>query len=140
MKKLFHLIPNLAVVLSIGISLLVYFLSANSVWAHAQMIKSDPPDKAELKESPKQADLWFNELLDEGFNTVEVFSATELSSKHPVNFAKGTPKVDPKDRTHLTAELSPLKPGKYVLRFRVLSRDGHTAPGQLTFEVRESKL
>jgi len=122
-----------------GLVVLVSWLGTNSVLAHAQLIKSEPSDKAELKQAPTRVELWFNELLDEGFNSIEVIPAAELSLKKPSNFAKGQPKVDSADRTHLTVEVSPLKPGKYVLQYRVLSRDGHTAPGKVTFRVLEGK-
>jgi len=68
-----------------------------------------------------------------------VIPAAELSAKTHTNLAKGKPKVDPADRTHLTVGLAALKPGKYVIQYRVLSRDGHTAPGRVTFQVREAK-
>jgi methionine-rich copper-binding protein CopC len=44
--------------------------------------------------------------------------------------------VDPKDRTHLMVKVGALKPGDYVVDWRVLSRDGHSAPGRITFTVK----
>ena len=78
----------------------------------------------------------FNELLEDGFNTVTVFPAGELASKKRSNLTAGKPQVSPKDRTQLTVKLSPLPPGEYVVEWRVLSRDGHSAPGRFTFRVR----
>ena len=121
------------------LAVLLLLLGANSALAHAQLLRAKPADKAELKEPPTQVDLWFNELLDEGFNSIEVIPAADLSVKKHPNLAKGKPKVDPADRTHLTVLLSTLKPGKYVIQYRVLSRDGHTAPGRVTFQVLEGK-
>jgi methionine-rich copper-binding protein CopC len=120
---------------ALGLGVFLSLLGTSSALAHAQLIKSSPADKTELKQSPAHVELWFNELLDEGFNTIEIFPAEELSAKTHSNFAKGKPKVDPNDRTHLTIDVSILKPGKYVIQYRVLSRDGHTAPGRLTFQV-----
>lgn len=123
-----------------GIVAILFFLMGTfSSWAHAQLIKSDPRDKAELKESPAQVDLWFNELLDDSFNSIEIIPAAEVSAPKHSNFAKGKPKVDAADRTHLSVSVIPLKPGKYVIQYRVLSRDGHTAPGRITFQIRETK-
>jgi methionine-rich copper-binding protein CopC len=97
--------------------ILLLLLGANSARAHAQLIKSNPADKAQLKQPPARVELWFNELLDEGFNSIEVIPAPELSAKKHSNLAQGQPKVDPADRTHLTIALSALKPGRYVIQY-----------------------
>jgi methionine-rich copper-binding protein CopC len=122
-----------------AVAVLFFLAGTSSGWAHAQLIKSDPPDKAELNESPARVDLWFNELLDDDFNSIEVIAAAEISAPKHANYARGKPEVDPADRTHLSVQVAGLKPGKYVIQYRVLSRDGHTAPGRITFQVRETK-
>lgn len=123
-----------------GVVAVLFFLTGIfSSWAHAQLIKSNPRDKAELNESPSRVDLWFNELLDNNFNSIEIIPAGELSAPKHSNLAKGKPEVDPADRTHLTVTVTPLKPGRYVIQYRVLSRDGHTAPGRISFQLRETK-
>ncbi len=106
-----------------------------SASAHARMIRSSPERNAQIAVAPEQIDLWFNELLDEGFNSVDVFPTSELSAKTHTNLAKGDPKVDPKDHTHLCAKVRDLPPGDYVVDWRVLSRDGHSAPGRLFFHL-----
>ncbi len=104
--------------------------------AHARLVKVEPARQAEVT-APRQIELWFNELLEEGFNTVTIFPASELSAagKH-TDFAAGKPVLDAKDRTHLTVKAGTLPPGDYVIEWRVLSRDGHSAPGRSTFRVR----
>jgi len=139
MEKVFCLISGKRILASAGTALLLSLFGTSSALAHAQLIKSNPPDKAELKEAPTRVELWFNELLDDGFNSIEVIAATDLSAKSHTNFVKSKPKVDPANRTRITVELSSLKPGKYVVQYRVLSRDGHTAPGRMTFRVLERK-
>ena len=124
---------------ALAAAILISLLGTTSAFAHAQLIKSFPANKAELNNPPVRVELWFNELLDEGFNSVEVIPAAELSDKEHSNLARGLPKVDAADPTHLTIELSALKPGKYVIQYRVLSRDGHTAPGRVAFEVLEAR-
>ncbi|MEI9897945.1 MAG: copper resistance protein CopC [Chthoniobacter sp.] len=68
--------------------------------------------------------------------TVTVIPAADLATEKKNNFAKDKPVVDPRDRTHLTIRLGALPPGEYVVEWRVLSRDGHSAPGRSTFRVR----
>jgi len=115
----------------------VWFGVIPSASAHARLTRSQPGQKAELTHAPAQVELWFNELLDEGFNYVAVFPAEEakLKPRQRTNFVEGRPEVDAGDRTHLTVKLKSLTPGSYVIEYRVLSRDGHTAPGRLQFTV-----
>ena len=120
-------------------ALILSLALAPEAHAHARMIKSSPAKDATLSASPDQLDLWFNELLEEGFNTIEVFSASELTAAKHTNLAKGKPAVDPADKTHLSVKLEPLPPGEYVVEWRVLSRDGHSAPGRIMFRVAVSK-
>jgi len=110
---------------------------APAAWAHAHLLRALPAMGAEVSPAPKQIELWFNELLEDGFNTATIFPAAELSTagKH-TNLAKGKPTVDARDRTHLTIPVEALAPGEYVVEWRVLSRDGHSAPGRSTFRVR----
>ena len=116
--------------------LLLAFAGTSSAWAHARLLRAIPAKGAAVS-APEQIELWFNELLESGFNTVTVFPAAELASaeKHS-NLTKNKPVVDAKDRTHLTVKVAPLPPGEYVIEWRVLSRDGHSAPGRSTFTVR----
>ena len=107
--------------------------------AHARLLRSMPAGNARLAVAPERAELWFNELLDAEFNGIEIFAASELKAKQRTNLVKGRPVVDAKDRTHLTVELPPLAPGEYVVEWRVLSRDGHSAPGRFTFTVVEPR-
>jgi methionine-rich copper-binding protein CopC len=107
--------------------------------AHARLVRSSPANKAEVSLAPENIELWFNELLDDGFNSVEVFAAAEPDAKQRTNLVKGKAKLDPKDRTHLTVPTARLSPGEYTVEWRVLSRDGHSAPGRFTFRVLVSK-
>jgi methionine-rich copper-binding protein CopC len=104
--------------------------------AHASLVHAEPGSGAAVKSTHK-IDLWFNELLEDRFNTVQVIPASQINtpSREQTNLTRGATSVDPKDRTHLTATVTPLQPGEYIVRWRVLSRDGHSAPGQLEFRV-----
>jgi methionine-rich copper-binding protein CopC len=113
--------------------------STREASAHARVVRSSPAGKAELTNSPTVVEIWFNELLDESFNSITVFPATELDAKKRTNLARGKAVVDAKDRTRLSIELQPLQPGEYVVEWRVLSRDGHSAPGRFTFRVNPGK-
>ena len=56
-----HSLGSCRVTSRIG-ALLLFALIAfttSTAFAHARLVKSDPKDKAELSESPKQVELWF---------------------------------------------------------------------------------
>ncbi|MCX8071555.1 MAG: copper resistance protein CopC [Candidatus Binatia bacterium] len=111
-------------------------LRPNVCWAHARLLRSEPVNREVLRSSPPMIRLWFNELLDRGFHSIEVFVASELKAKRRRNLASGSPEVNPDDRTELRVRIPELSPGEYVVEYRVLSRDGHSAPGRITFEIR----
>lgn len=116
--------------------LILLIANPAGVAAHARLVRSAPADKAELDQPPAQVELWFDELIDKGFNKVEVFRASEIKAKDRKNLARGDLQVDPKDRTHVIVPLQPLPAGEYTVEWRVLSRDGHSAPGRFTFRVK----
>jgi methionine-rich copper-binding protein CopC len=109
------------------------FLSRR-IYAHAKLIRSIPKNKARLTKAPVEIEFWFDERLEDEFNTVEVFDSNAAAS-HRKNLAAGKPKVDPADRTHLVLKLELLKAGDYTVEYRVLSRDSHTAPGRIKFSI-----
>jgi methionine-rich copper-binding protein CopC len=116
----------------------VIVLGPATALAHARLVRARPANKAELTASPERIELWFNELLDEGFNTVEVFKTREGKADKQT-LTKGNAEVDPKDRTHLSIGVQKLEPGEYIVQWRVLSRDGHSAPGRFTFTIASPK-
>jgi copper resistance protein C len=114
-------------------ALLIAF--APAALAHARVVRSSPAKGETLSRPPERIELWFNELLDDGFNSIEIFPASEIAAPKRTNLAKEKPTVDPRDRTHLIVKTEPLAPGEYIVEWRVLSRDGHSAPGRFTFRI-----
>lgn len=127
--------PHKFIQLGIVAALALAMAMPREASAHAKLESSTPKDKAKLKETPKQIELRFSELLDDKFNTVEVYPSSQVKEKTHSNLADGEPKVDAKDHTRLTVSLKSLPPGDYTVDWRVLSRDGHSAPGRFTFKV-----
>ena len=100
---------------------------------HARLIAASPRESGHLAASPATVDLWFDELLDEGFHEVSVVPPDE--SPDEARNRAGAPSIDPNDRTHLVAPLERLPDGAWVVTWRVLSRDGHGARGRYEFRV-----
>jgi methionine-rich copper-binding protein CopC len=123
----------------LGIATLLLLAAPLPALAHAKLLRSTPADGDSLAKTPVQVEFFFNELLDAKFNSIKVFPAAEAGAKEHAILTKGDPMVDPKDKTHLTIELKPLPPGEYMVEWRVLSLDGHSAPGRFKFKVLEAK-
>ncbi len=123
--------PNLRVLLGV----LLLFAVVPAALAHARLIRSTPAKGVEMAKAPEQIELWFNELLDDGFNSIAIFPSAEINAPKRANLVKGKPAVDPRDRTHLIVPLGALGSGEYAVEWRVLSRDGHSATGRFTFRI-----
>jgi copper resistance protein C len=111
-----------------GLAALVLWPAA--VLAHAVLVKSVPAQRAVLAESPPRVLLWFNERLEPAYSTVSVWDAAGAQ----VDAKDGAVSGD--DPRRLELSLPPLPAGRYVIRFRVLSVDGHVVESSLPFTVR----
>ena len=98
--------------------------------AHALLVRSSPPKRAVLRDSPKQVELWFNERLEPAFATLTVSDGAGTA------VGTGPAVVSGEDRKRLTLALPALPPGTYTVRFRVLSVDGHVAEDSFPITVR----
>lgn len=115
---------------------IVFLLAPTGVLAHARMIRSSP-GSGTVTQPPEKVDLWFNELLDGQFNSIQVYPVAQVNAPRHVSFTSGAASVDAKDKTHLTVNIKPLAPGDYYVEWRVLSLDGHSAPGRFRFTVKQ---
>lgn len=124
---------HVVAVLAAGMLLLAGVTHAH---AHARLERSVPAAGAVLAAAPATVELWFNELLDDEFNDVAVFRAkADGAPADETNLATARPSVDDADRTHLSAPLGELASGAYVIQWKVLSRDGHSARGRVLFRI-----
>lgn len=98
--------------------------------AHATLVASSPARQASLEESPARVELTFSERLEPAYARLSVESAAGA------RVDLGDASVAPGDARRLRVSLPPLPPGPYVVRFRVLSVDGHVAESSFPFTVR----
>ena len=113
--------------LSVGL----VFSGAQSARAHAEVVKSFPLANSTLTKSPKYVQLEFSEVI------------TTLKSKN----ANSIVVLDAKARKITTSKLSvkqaiarvefvgTLKPGKYTVKYRIVSADGHVLNAQFKFTL-----
>ncbi|MCG3776162.1 MAG: Copper transport protein YcnJ [Nitrospira sp.] len=98
--------------------------------AHSMLVKAEPPRRAVLAKAPAQVRLWFNEELEGEYASLIVLDA----EKHPVTEIK--PQLAPDDPKSIVLPLPELTPGKYSVKFRVLSIDGHVVESSFDFTVK----
>jgi copper resistance protein C len=116
---------------------LIVLASSAPARAHARLERSVPQNGATVA-PPKTIELWFNELLDDEFNDVAVYRATrDGTPADTTNRATAKPQVDASDRTHLSTPVGATTTGSYVVQYKVLSRDGHSARGRVVFRIGE---
>ncbi len=113
------------------ICLLILFPSIGL--AHAYLVKSVPARRASLFTSPARIQLWFNERLEPRFSTLSVLD----SNGKRVDL--GNAQVVAEDPKQLTVGINAVAPGVYVVKFRVLSVDGHVVEESFPFTIRETQ-
>ena len=107
-------------------------LAPSRAVAHAIVLESVPPRDAVLSHAPDRVVLRFNSKIEKRLSRMTL--ATGGAAPVPVAIATDGPGVDAQpDR--LVVPLRPLPPGSYVLRYKVLSADGHITEGVLRFTV-----
>ena len=97
--------------------------------AHAFLDHATPAVGSTVRSSPPEVKLWFTQELEPAFSSVRVEDAG--GKQVDGNDAK----VDAGDATLLGVSLPKLEPGRYRVRWRVLSVDTHVTEGDFTFDV-----
>lgn len=101
-----------------------------TLWGHAYLVKSVPAQRATLHRAPAKIQLWFNERLEPRYSAFTVSAADGKL----LDTVKST--VDGEDGKLISATLNPLPPGRYLVKFRVLSVDGHVVEEQFPFTIK----
>jgi len=122
-----HALKRIVVGTAMAIAICV---QATPALAHSMLVKAEPPRRAVLTKPPVQVQLWFNEEIEGDYASLVVLNA----EKHPVTEIK--PQLAPDDRKSIVLPLPELTPGKYSVKFRVLSVDGHVVESYFDFTVK----
>jgi methionine-rich copper-binding protein CopC len=104
-----------------------------AVAAHAIILESEPAVGAKLAEPPGRIYLRFNSKLEKSLSHVTLVAADGRMVPVAVK-ADGSEKPD-----RIVLPLGSLRPGAYVVRYKVLAVDGHITEGALRFTVLEPK-
>lgn len=97
--------------------------------AHAALVSSAPAARSTLSAPPSRVTLTFSERLEPAYAHVTVWNAAGAQ----VDLRDGA--LDRDTRKVLAVSLPPLPPGRYTVRYRVLSVDGHVVEASFVFTV-----
>ena len=110
--------------------MLILAAPVTSALAHSMLVKAEPPRRSVLTKSPTHVRLWFNEKIEGDYASLVVLDA----QKQPITDVK--PTLAPDDQKSIVLPLPDLAPGKYSIKFRVLSVDGHVVESTFDFTVK----
>ena len=94
--------------------------------AHTRLISSEPAADAVLKTAPGQLVLLFSASPEKGFSKLQ-WARAGAEAWHSLQVQQ--------QEKQLKATLPELAPGRYKIRWSVLSRDGHRQRGVLQFQI-----
>ena len=112
---------------------MILMLVPSLVYAHAYLVTSVPAGRATLFSSPEKIQLWFNERLEPKYSSASVYGPD--GQRVDADNAQ----VSTEDPKQLSVALKQLSAGRYTVRFRVLSVDGHVVEQSFPFTIRETK-
>jgi methionine-rich copper-binding protein CopC len=93
--------------------------------AHAALEQANPRVGSTVATSPAEVRMWFSQALEPAFSGASIVEQAEPKAV-----------VDPKDRKELVIPLiRPLPPGRYQVKWAVVSVDGHRTEGDFRFTV-----
>jgi len=116
----------------IALALAVLLLPAGAAVAHeAELLKSDPSAGAVLEQAPERVTAWFNEELQTGPSTLQVFDA----EGRQVDGGDGGVDLNDPDHASMIVSLPPLPDGVYMVRWHIVLEDGDATDGAFAFAV-----
>ena len=114
---------------------LLFASASTGAWAHAALTKSNPGNREVLAQSPDAIHLRFNEKVE------AKFSKLSLEDAQGKAIELGAPAAAAADDPYaLQAPLAAaLAAGRYTVRYRVLSQDGHVIEKSFVFTIEAPK-
>ena len=110
--------------------LFVVLVGVEPAFAHANLLRSDPPASSALNSAPQTINLWFSEPVEPDFSAINLLDG----KGNPVKTPHST--VDPSDQKHMLLAPGSLPDGVYTVSWRAISAaDGHATNGSFAFAI-----
>ncbi len=104
---------------------------SGSASAHSVVVESSPKDKEVLSRAPAEVMMRFSAKIERSLTRVSLSTGNGQTIPLPA----ATEKAAGNTPDRLVIPLPSLQPGEYLLRYKVLSTDGHATTGILRFSV-----
>lgn len=102
---------------------------ATILLAHAIIVRTSPPQGGVAPANIGKVDVWYDAGIRDSLAALAVVSASgERIDKRDAT-------IDSADPAHVSVSTNPMAPGKYTVRYRALSADGHMVSGAWEFDV-----
>jgi methionine-rich copper-binding protein CopC len=116
--------------ISLFLALLLALSMSGVVFAHADIVRSDPAANAVLEQAPSQITIEFTEPVEPRLSKIEVLYNDGSVADN------GDTTRDPADSKVLHVSLKDSREGTYIVSWRALSEvDGHVTSGAFVFSV-----
>ncbi|MCQ6276631.1 copper resistance protein CopC [Bacillus sp. V3B] len=124
-----YLLRNILILCS-----LIFILTVpQGVFAHALLENATPAPDSQLKSSPKEIVLMFNERLERELYSIKVFNEHgDMVSNSKTEMSK--------DQKYIRQSLPILPNGNYAISYSVLSSDGHPIKGSYVVSIGEETV
>jgi copper resistance protein C len=109
--------------------------SAVPAAAHAIVLESVPAPGAILARPPERVSLRFNSKVEKRLARVTLAKSDGAPRLVPIASDASDGSGSDQEPDRIVIPLPPLPPGLYVIRYRILSADGHVTEGALRFTV-----
>lgn len=97
--------------------------------AHAIIVRTSPPQGGVAPTNIGKIDVWYDAGIRDSLTALAVVTAAgERVDKRDAA-------IDSADPAHVSVSVNPMAPGKYTVRYRALSADGHMVSGAWEFDV-----
>jgi methionine-rich copper-binding protein CopC len=107
---------------------ILYFIAAQLAHAHAILVDSTPANDQTIEATALPVELHFNSRIDVRHSRLWLVT--------PNNEEVILPLVDSESSNTLKTDALKLEAGAYLLRWQVLSVDGHFTRGEIPFRMR----
>lgn len=114
--------------LLIGSMLLIF---SEHALAHSALAHSEPGERAVLGKSPNSIVLWFNEPVEPSYSKISI----ETKKGELINGLKSVTLVSGQ-KNAIKVEVPNLPVGEFIVRYRVLSVDGHVVESSYMFVIK----
>ncbi|GJL73752.1 MAG: copper resistance protein [Nitrosomonas sp.] len=124
---------NWRAAIAVTLAFLLMSICNGAAFAHAKLVKSDPPNRATLNVAPEHIQLWFNEEIEGNFASISLIDADGNT------VTDASPETVPDDLKSVVLPLSEIPPGRYTVNFRIMSTDGHVVESDYNFTLKNTE-